>query len=158
MPTHEGHSSYAGRHGGESVVLGAKKQRSDAPMSLNDGQASGTFARLMLSMCRCRTDKTLFTFVRAGLISFLPFTDCGLLKLQSGQQAGRRAKSACLSKVLLARRLEGTTNRNSFPRIPYFIFYISDLEKCTFSPLFTVWAEASCQNIRVVRCCKGTFS
>lgn len=58
-------------------------------MLLNDGQASGTFARLMLSMCRCCTDKTLFTFVRAGLISFLPFTDCRLLKLQSGQQPGR---------------------------------------------------------------------
>lgn len=57
-------------------------------MSLNDGQASGTFACLIPSMCRCCTDKTLFTFVRVKLISFLPFTDCRLLKLQSGQQPG----------------------------------------------------------------------
>lgn len=30
----------------------------------------------MLSMRRCCPDKTLFTFVRVELISFLPFTDC----------------------------------------------------------------------------------
>lgn len=65
-----------------------KIQQSDAPMSLNDGQASGTFACLMLSMCRCCTDKTLFTFVRVELISFLPFTDCRLLKLQNEKHLG----------------------------------------------------------------------
>lgn len=76
IPTHVSKSSYVRRCDGELVVLGAKIWRSDPVMLLNDRQASGTFARLMLSMRHCCPDKTLFTFVRVELISFLPFTDC----------------------------------------------------------------------------------
>lgn len=43
----------------------------------------------MLSIHRCYTNKTLFTFVRVELISFLPFTDC------SNCRAGR-SRAACL--------------------------------------------------------------
>lgn len=124
-------------------------------MSLNDGQASGTFARLMLSMCRCCTDKTLFTFVRAGLISFLPFTDCRLLKLQSGQQPGRTSPAeprapVCQKYYLPAAWKELPIEILCRLIISLVLHFTVDLEKCTFSPLFTAWVEVSCENVRFV--------
>lgn len=66
-----------------------KIERSAPVMSLNDRQASGTFACLMLSIHRCYSNKTLFTFVRMELISFLPFTDCSHCRVD-------RSRAACL--------------------------------------------------------------
>lgn len=54
----------------------------------------------MLSMRRCCPDKTLFTFVRVELISFLPFTDCSNCRVDGSCVAPFRGSRECLSKVL----------------------------------------------------------